>query len=161
MSKNEKLRLLLAGYVDFQLIKNNQMSEMPDNEYGVMSIISLNKSSYSNYRVKERTTDYIIEEAARRVNAYLQFDFYAPTQDRAEEMANEMLEIILFKNRHDLIRNKYGLAEDEVEISDRTFLEDKQYVYRFGFDININWREITERKRMLIKEIEKVEVKNG
>lgn len=162
MSRNEKLRLLLAEYVDFQVIRDNQMAEVPEKEYAVMHTISLNKSAYSNYREKEKTVDYIIEEAARRVEAYFQLDFYADTQLRAEEMAENMLEIILFKKRHDLIRNKFGVSEDDVEISDRTFLEDKQYIYRFGFDININWREIKERKRMLIKEIKhKLEVENG
>ena len=73
-----------------------------------------------------------------------------------------MVDIILFKNRHDFVRNGFGLTSDNIEITDRTFLEGSQYVYRFGFDLQMNWRELSIRTRQLIKDIDvKTEVKNG
>ena len=75
-------------------------------------------------------------------------------------MASELLEVIVFKKRHDLVRNGFGLSDDEIEIKDLTFLEGSQYIYRFSFDVEINWRETSERTRQLIKDV-KVEVKNG
>lgn len=161
MSKNEDLRLLLASLVDYQVIRDDHIAEIPG-ECAVMHTISLNKTAYSGYREIEKTNEHITEQTARRVEAYLQFDFYAPTQARAEEMANNMLDVIFFKNRHDLVRKKFGLSDDNVEVVDRTFLEGSQYIYRFGFDINMNWREISQRKRKLIKDIDyETEAKNG
>ena len=161
MSKNEDLRLLLASLVDYQVIRDDHIAEIPV-ECAVMHTISLNKTVYSGYREIEKTNEYTTEQTARRVEAYLQFDFYASTQARAEEMANNMLDVIFFKNRHDLVRKKFGLSDDNVEVVDRTFLEGSQYIYRFGFDINMNWREISQRKRKLIRDIDyETEAKNG
>ena len=50
----------------------------------------------------------------------------------------------------------------EIEIKDLTFLEGSQYIYRFSFDVEMNWRESSERVRDLIKDVEvKTEVENG
>ena len=157
--KNEKLRKLLASFVDFQIIRDDHMAKKPS-ECAVMHTISLTKSAYSAYRTIETTEDNIKEQATRLVFAYFQIDFYAPTQARAEEMASELFEVIVFKKRHDLVRNGFGLSDDEIEIKDLTFLEGSQYIYRFSFDVEINWRETSERIRQLIKDV-KVEVKNG
>ena len=157
--KNEKLRKLLASFVDFQIIRDDHMAKKPS-ECAVMHTVSLTKSVYSAYRTVETTEDSIKEQATRLVIAYFQIDFYAPTQARAEEMAGELLEVIVFKKRHELVRNGFGLSEDEIEIKDLTFLEGSQYIYRFSFDVEINWRETSERIRQLIKDV-KVEVENG
>lgn len=157
--KNEKLRKLLASFVDFQIIRDDHMAKKPT-ECAVMHTISLTKSVYSAYRTVETTEDSIKEQATRLVNAYFQIDFYAPTQARAEEMASELLEVIVFKKRHDIVKNGFGLSEDEIEIKDLTFLEGSQYIYRFSFDVEMNWRETSERIRQLIKDV-KVEVENG
>ena len=159
--KSEKLRKLLASFVDFQIIRDDYVAKKPK-ECAVMHTISLNKSAYSAYRTIETTDTQIKEKALRLVIAYLQFDFYAPTQARAEEMANELLEVIVFKKRHDLVRNGFGLSDDEIEIKDLTFLESSQYIYRFSFDLEMNWREASERTRKLIKDVEvRTEVNNG
>lgn len=157
--KNEKLRKLLASFVDFQIIRDDHMAKKPS-ECAVMHTISQTKSVYSAYRTVETTEESIKEQATRLVFAYFQIDFYAPTQARAEEMASELLEIIVFKKRHELVRNGFGLSDDEIEIKDLTFLEGSQYIYRFSFDVEINWRETSERVRELIKDV-KVEVENG
>ena len=157
--KNEVLRKLLASFVDFQVIRDNYVAKKPT-ECAVMHTISLNKSAYSAYRTIETTDTQIKEKALRLVVAYLQYDFYALTQTRVEEMASELLEVIVFKKRHDLVRNGFGLSDDEIEIKDLTFLEGSQYIYRFSFDVEMNWRETSERTRKLIKDI-KVEVENG
>ena len=157
--KNEKLRKLLASFVDFQIIRDDHMAKKPT-ECAVMHTISLTKSVYSAYRTVETTEGSIKEQATRLVFAYFQIDFYAPTQARAEEMAGELLEVIVFKKRHDIVRNGFGLSDDEIEIKDLTFLEGSQYIYRFSFDVEINWRETSERIRQLIKDV-KVEVENG
>lgn len=157
--KNEKLRKLLASFVDFQIIRDDHMAKKPS-ECAVMHTISQTKSVYSAYRTVETTEESIKEQATRLVFAYFQIDFYAPTQARAEEMASELLEIIVFKKRHELVRNGFGLSDDEIEIKDLTFLEGSQYIYRFSFDVEINWRETSERVRQLIKDV-KVEVENG
>lgn len=157
--KNEKLRKLLASFVDFQIIRDDHMAKKPS-ECAVMHTISQTKSVYSAYRTVETTEDSIKEQATRLVIAYFQIDFYAPTQARAEEMASELLEVIVFKKRHELVRSGFGLSEDEIEIKDLTFLEGSQYIYRFSFDVEMNWRETSERIRQLIKDV-KVEVKNG
>jgi hypothetical protein len=159
--KNEVLRKLLASFVDFQIIRDDYVAKKPK-ECAVMHTISLNKSAYSAYRTVETTDTQIKEKALRLVVAYLQFDFYAPTQSRVEEMASELLEVIVFKKRHDLIRNGFGLSDDDIEIKDLTFLESSQYIYRFSFDVEMNWRESSERVRDLIKDVEvKTEVNNG
>ena len=150
--KNEVLRKLLASFVNFQVIRDDYVAKKPK-ECAVMHTISLNKSAYSAYRTVETTDTQIKEKALRLVVAYLQFDFYAPTQARAEEMASELLEVIVFKKRHDIVRNGFGLTSDNIEITDRTFIEGSQYIYRFGFDLQINWRELSERTRQLIKDI--------
>jgi len=157
--KNEKLRKLLASFVDFQIIRDDHMAKKPS-ECAVMHTISLTKSVYSAYRTVETTEESIKEQATRLVYAYFQIDFYAPTQARAEEMAGELLEVIVFKKRHDIVRSGFGLSEDEIEIKDLTFLEGSQYIYRFSFDVEMNWRETSERIRQLIKDV-KVEVENG
>ena len=67
----------------------------------------------------------------------------------------------MFKKRHDLVRNGFGLSDDEIEIKDLTFLESSQYIYRFSFDVEMNWRESSERTRQLIKDVEvKTEANN-
>ena len=157
--KNEKLRKLLASFVDFQIIRDDHMAKKPS-ECAVMHTISLTKLAYSAYRTVETTEERIKEQATRLVFAYFQIDFYAPTQARAEEMASELLEVIVFKKRHELVRNGFGLSDDEIEIKDLTFLEGSQYIYRFSFDVEMNWRETSERIRQLIKDV-KVEVENG
>lgn len=157
--KNEKLRKLLASFVDFQIIRDDHMAKKPT-ECAVMHTISLTKSAYSAYRTVGTTEESVKEQATRLVFAYFQIDFYAPTQARAEEMASELLEVIVFKKRHELVRNGFGLSDDEIEIKDLTFLEGSQYIYRFSFDVEMNWRETSERIRQLIKDV-KVEVENG
>ena len=159
--KNEKLRKLLASFVDFQIIRDDYIAKKPQ-ECAVMHTISMTKSVYSAYRTVETTEDNIKEQATRLVIAYFQIDFYAPTQARAEEMAGELLEVIVFKKRHELVRNGFGLSDDEIEIKDLTFLEGSQYIYRFSFDLEMNWREASERTRKLIKDVEvRTEVSNG
>jgi hypothetical protein len=157
--KNEKLRKLLASFVDFQIIRDDHMAKKPK-ECAVMHTISKTKSVYSAYRTVETMEDNIKEQATRLVIAYFQIDFYASTQARAEKMAGELLEVIVFKKRHELVRNGFGLSDDEIEIKDLTFLEGSQYIYRFSFDVEMNWRETSERIRELIKDV-KVEVENG
>ena len=77
-------------------------------------------------------------------------------------MASKLLEFIVFKKRHDLVRNGFGLSDDDIEIKDLTFLESSQYIYRFSFDVEMNWRESSERTRQLIKDVEvRTEVSNG
>ena len=159
--KNEALRKLLASFVNFQVIRDNYVAKKPA-ECAVMHTISLTKSVYSAYRTVETKEDSIKEQATRLVFTYFQIDFYAPTQSRAEEMASELLEVIVFKKRHDLIRNGFGLSDDEIEIKYLTFLESSQYIYRFSFDVEMNWRESSERVRDLIKDVEvRTEVNNG
>lgn len=161
MNKNEKLRLLMAKFADYQVIRDDFVAKIPS-ECAVMHTISLTKNAYSGSRIIEKTDDYIKEQTARLVEAYFQLDFYATTQKKAEEMAQAMADIILFKNRYDFVRNGFGLTSDNIEITDRTFLEGSQYVYRFGFDLQMNWRELSTRTRQLIKDIDvKTEVKNG
>ena len=161
MNKNEKLRLLMAKFAGYQVIRDDFVAKRPS-ECAVMHTISLTKNAYSGSRIIEKTDDYIKEQTARLVEAYFQLDFYATTQKKAEEMAQTMADIILFKNRHDFVRNGFGLTSDNIEITDRTFLEGSQYVYRFGFDLQMNWRELSIRTRQLIKDIDvKTEVKNG
>ena len=158
--KNEKLRKLLASFVDFQIIRDDYIAKKPQ-KCAVMHTISLTKSAYSAYRTVETTEESIKEQAMRLVFAYFQIDFYAPTQARAEEMASELLEVIVFKKRHDLVRNGFGLSDNEIEIKDLTFLEGSQYIYRFSFDVEMNWRETSERTRQLIKDVEiKTEANN-
>ena len=157
MNKAEKLRLKIAEFVDFQVIRDDYVAEVP-RECAVMQIISKDRSAYSGKRIIEKTDEYIIEQTARRVEAYLQFDCYAKTQERSEEMSDILLNKIIYENRYDLIRAGFGLSSDDMTVTDRTFLENKTYVYRFGFDIQMNWRELSERKRMLMKDV-KVEVK--
>ena len=159
--KNEKLRKLLASFVDFQIIRDDYVAKKPK-ECAVMHTISLNKSAYSAYKAFETTNTEIKEKALRLVIAYFQIDFYAPKQARAEEMASKLLDVIVFEKRHELVRNGFGLSEDEIEIKDLTFLEGSQYIYRFSFDVEINWRETSERVRDLIKDVEvRTEVNNG
>lgn len=159
--KNEKLRKLLASFVDFQIIRDNYVAEKPI-ECAVMHTVSLNKKAISGYRVIETTEEYVKEQTARLVFAYFQIDFYAKTQARAEEMVSRLLDIIVFEKRYELIRNGFGLTSEDIEITDLTFVEGKQYIYRFSFDVEINWREINERTRYLIKDIKiKTEVENG
>ena len=157
MNKSEKLRMLLAKFVDFQVIRNNNIAKIPD-ECAVMHIISINKSAYSGKRIVDKTDEEITEETAVLSEAYYQFDFYAKTQARAEEMAERLLNIIVFEKRNELIRNGFGLSSDDIEIKDLTFLEKTQYIYRFGFDVGINWRDVRRRKTKLIDSI-KVEIK--
>ena len=77
-------------------------------------------------------------------------------------MASKLLEVIVFKKGHDLVRNGFGLSDDDIEIKDLTFLESSQYIYRFSFDVEMNWRESSERTRQLIKDVEvRTEVSNG
>lgn len=159
--KNEKLRKLLASFVDFQIIRDDYVAKKPK-ECAVMHTISLNKSVYGAYKAFEITDTHVKEKALRLVIAYFQIDFYAPTQARAEEMASKLLDVIVFEKRHELVRNGFGLSEDEIEIKDLTFLEGSQYIYRFSFDVEINWREISERIRELMKDVEiRTEVNNG
>lgn len=151
----------MAKFADYQVIRDDFVAKIPS-ECAVMHTISLTKNAYSGSRIIEKTDDYIKEQTARLVEAYFQLDFYATTQKKAEEMAQAMADIILFKNRYDFVRNGFGLTSDNIEITDRTFLEGSQYVYRFGFDLQMNWRELSERTRQLIKDIDvKTEVKNG
>lgn len=151
----------MAKFADYQVIRDDFVAKRPT-ECAVMHTISLTKNAYSGFRIIEKTDDYIKEQTARLVEAYFQLDFYATTQKKAEEMAQTMADIILFKNRHDFVRNGFGLTSDNIEITDRTFLEGSQYVYRFGFDLQMNWRELSIRTRQLIKDIDvKTEVKNG
>ena len=159
--KNEKLRKLLASFVDFQIIRDDYMAKKPK-ECAVMHTISLNKSAYSAYRTVETTDEEIKEKALRLVIAYFQIDFYAPKQARAEEMASKLLDVIVFEKRHELVRNGFGLSDNEIEIKDLTFLEGSQYIYRFSFDAEMNWRETSERTRKLIKDVEvRTEANNG
>ena len=151
----------MAKFADYQVIRDDFVAKIPS-ECAVMHTISLTKNAYSGSRIIEKTDDYIKEQTARLVEAYFQLDFYATTQKKAEEMAQAMADIILFKNRYDFVRNGFGLTSDNIEITDRTFLEGSQYVYRFGFDLQMNWRELSIRTRQLIKDIDvKTEVKNG
>ena len=145
MNKNEKLRLLMAKFADYQVIRDDFVAKRPS-ECAVMHTISLTKNAYSGSRIIEKTDNHIKEQTARLVEAYFQLDFYANTQKRAEEMAQAMAD----------------LTSNDIEITDRTFLEGSQYIYRFGFDLQMNWRELSERTRQLIKDIDvKTEVKNG
>ena len=151
--KNEQLRKLLASFVDFQIIRDDYIAKKP-NEFAIMHTISLTKNSISGSRVIKNDEEKIIEQTSRLVSAYFQIDCIARTQARSEEMANKLYDVIVFGKRDELIRNGFGLQSESIQIADRTFLEGSQYIYRFGFDIEINWREISERERILIKDID-------
>ena len=151
--KNEQLRKLLASFVDFQIIRDDYIAKKP-NEFAIMHTISLTKNSISGSRIIRNDEEKIIEQTSRLVSAYFQIDCIARTQARSEEMANKLYDVIVFKKRHELIRNGFGLQSESIQIADRTFLEGSQYIYRFGFDVEISWREISERERKLIKDID-------
>lgn len=151
--KNEQLRKLLASFVDFQIIRDDYIAKKP-NEFAIMHTISLTKNSISGSRVIKNDEEKIIEQTSRLVSAYFQIDCIAMTQARSEEMANKLYDVIVFGKRDELIRNGFGLQSESIQIADRTFLEGSQYIYRFGFDVEISWREISERERILIKDID-------
>ena len=151
--KNEQLRKLLASFVDFQIIRDDYIAKKP-NEFAIMHTISLTKNSISGRRIISNDEEKITEQTSRLVSAYFQIDCIAMTQARSEEMANKLYDVIVFGKRDELIRNGFGLQSESIQIADRTFLEGSQYIYRFGFDIEINWREISERERILIKDID-------
>jgi hypothetical protein len=58
MNKNEKLRLLMAKFVDFQIIRDDFVAKRPT-ECAVLHTISLTKNAYSGYRIVEKTDNYI------------------------------------------------------------------------------------------------------
>lgn len=151
--KNEQLRKLLASFVDFQIIRDDYIAKKPD-EFAIMHTISLTKNSISGSRVIKNDEEKITEQTSRLVSAYFQIDCIARTQARSEEMASKLYDVIVFEKRSELIKNGFGLQSESIQISDRTFLEGSQYIYRFGFDVEISWREISERERILIKDID-------
>ena len=86
----------------------------------------------------------------RRVELYLQIDMFATTNDSAYENACKIKESIYTILRDKLNLEGFGVLEQRSsnDITDRTYLEQSYFVYRYGFDV------IIDTKRTVTMDVE-------
>ena len=147
VNKNEVLRKLFASWVDYQVIRGNSSSIPEETDFAVFRPLPA-ETVTTDIRVIEDK-----EYSSRLVMGAFQLDFYSDKQVKAEEMAHSMAEKIIFSKRNDLVRAGFGVSDYQIEVDDRTLIENSEFIYRYGFDIKINYRVITERENTPIKHI--------
>ena len=149
VNKNEVLRKLLASWVDYQVIRGNSSSIPDEPDFAVFRSLPAETVTTNDIRVIEDK-----EYSSRLIMGAFQLDFYSDSQVKAEEMAHGMVEKIIFSKRNDLVRAGFGVSDYQIEVDDRTFIENSEFIYRYGFDVKINYRTITERENTPIEHID-------
>ena len=148
VNKNEVLRKLFASWVEYQVIRGNNSSIPDEPDFAVFRPLPAETVTINDIRAVEDK-----EYSSRLVMGAFQLDFYSNKQVKAEEMAHSMAEKIIFNKRNDLVRAGFGVSDYQIEVDDRTFIENSEFIYRYGFDIKINYRVITERENTPIEHI--------
>ena len=148
VNKNEVLRKLFASWVEYQVIRGNNSSIPDEPDFAVFRPLPAQTVTITDIRAVEDK-----EYSSRLVMGAFQLDFYSNKQVKAEEMAHSMAEKIIFNKRNDLVRAGFGVSDYQIEVDDRTFIENSEFIYRYGFDIKINYRVITERENTPIEHI--------
>ena len=141
MTELERLKKFLnANIVGFPIIIANPKIKAPSMPYAVIKQIpsSEDRGVLRTRTRKDETT--ITETIVRRIELYLQFDMYATTNDSAYENACKIKENIYTILRDKLNLEGFGVLEQRSsnDITDRTYLEQSDFVYRYGFDVIID-----------------------
>ena len=141
MDKIEEFRKLIVTLVDYQIIRGSNTSLPKENDFGVLRIIA------EDELITNRTLYHEGKEVAHRGTiALIQLDFYSNNQLKAKMMAQDMSDILTFKSRNMLLNKGFGIKDDIVSLQERTLIENVEYVYRYGFDINIAFTRTIERE---------------
>lgn len=148
VNKNEVLRKLFASWVDYQVIRGNSSSIPTEPDFAVFRPLPAETVTTNDIRVIDDK-----EYSSRLVMGAFQLDFYSDKQVKADKMAHSMAEKIIFSKRNELVRAGFGVSDYQIEVNDRTFIENSEFIYRYGFDIRINYRVITERENTPIEHI--------
>ena len=141
MTELERLKKFLnANIVGFPIIIANPKIKAPPMPYAVIKQIpsAEDRGVLRTRTRKDETT--ITEIIVRRIELYLQFDMYATTNDSAYENACKLKENIYTILRDKLNLEGFGVLEQRSsnDITDRTYLEQSDFVYRYGFDVIID-----------------------
>ena len=151
MTELERLKKFLnANIVGFPIIIANPKIKAPSMPYAVIKQIpsSEDRGVLRTRTRKDETT--ITETIVRRVELYLQIDMFATTNDSAYENACKLKENIYTILREKLNLEGFGVLEQRSsnDITDRTYLEQSYFVYRYGFDV------IIDTKRTVTMDVE-------
>ena len=141
MDRIDEFRKLLKSLIAYQLIRGNNKPLPKENEFGVLTTIGEDELITNRDKLVEGK-----EIAHRSTIALIQFDFYSDNQLKAKQMAQDMIDMLTFKSRNMLLNKGYGIKDDVVSLQDRTFINNVEYIYRYGFDINIAFTRTIERE---------------
>lgn len=148
MTELERLKKFLnANIIDYTIIIANPKVKAPNMPYVVLkqipSAIDLN-----NFVLRTRKDENTITESIRRrIELYLQVDVYAKTNEEAYSICANFQEQIYTILRTPLNLEGFGVLEQRSsnDITDRTYLEQSDFVYRYGFDVVIDTNRVVTR----------------
>ena len=52
-----------------------------------------------------------------------------------------------------MIRAGFGLSDYQIDVEDRSLIENSEFIYRYGFDVNVNYKVINERDNTPIQHV--------
>ena len=148
INKNELFRKLIASWVDYQVIRGNNTAVPDESDFAVLRVLPAERQTANNIRTFDNK-----EYSSMSVYIVYQLDFYSNNQIKAEDMASNMAERLIFINRNDLIRAGFGLSDYQIDVEDRSLIENSEFIYRYGFDVNVNYKVINERDNTPIQHV--------
>lgn len=162
MTKLDEFIKILNDKIDeFIIIKANQNAKAPALPYAtVFSLPSNPDMNKYVSRYKEIKPDgwWIRENISRRVESTLQFDVYSKDREQANTYCMLLFEHIMTISRIDINLAGFGALESRaVSIDDRTYLEHDSNLFRFGFDVTIDYMTQVER---YFQNVETVKIKD-
>lgn len=138
MTELERFKKLLNANIDtYQIIIANPKVKAPPMPYAVIrQLPSVEDRNLLRLRTR-KDINTITESLTRRIELYIQFDVYAKTNDESYTIACNLKEQVYTILRQVLNLEGFGVIENRSSnnITDRTYLEQSDFIYRHGFDI--------------------------
>lgn len=140
-SRQDKPCQVIPGYSD---------KPQPPKPFSTMYLLNHKRPD-----IYDRDVDDINEHMSCWGEFTFQFDSFGNTDLEAREIAEKLRDLITYKMRYsDLISNNIGIANEDISIKCLNEKNDKEYIFRYSFDLTLESEITLERIAELAETIE-------
>ena len=150
MSRQNDFRVFLNQICDYQIIPANSGRKPPEFPYITLQSIAEIDTQVNN--IARETIDAgsisMVEETfEKRFENNLQFDCFSNSEEEAIDIIQDFRDKILTIYRREINQEGFGILEDTLtDVENRTGLEFDSQLYRFQFDLTIDYNKLINRQ---------------
>lgn len=144
--RTDKPCMVIPGYTS---------NPQPKKPFAAMYLISDVRDDAYDSDVEIKTDDEVTETTKYWGEFTFQFDVLGNTDEETRTKADELLKLITYKMRYsDWQVNNIGITNPTLSITNRNEKVDREYIYRYTFDITFESEMSQQRVTQLAKKIE-------